>query len=125
MKAGTWDLRDSLVTQTAKHLPAVQVTPVGSLGWEDPLEEEMATHSSILTWRVPWTEKLQSPWGCKELDMIEQLTLSLYFQEGPLRYKFTDNAEVGILSFITKSLITGGQQRDRICKEVSISQDHG
>ena len=113
------------MAQTAKHLPAVQVTPVGSLGWEDPLEEEMATHSSILTWRVPWTEKLQSPWGCKELDTIEQLTLSLYFQEGPLRYKFTDNAEVGILSFITKSLITGGQQRDRICKEVSISQDHG
>ena len=39
------------------------------LGWEDPLEEEMATHSSILSWRIPWTEE---PWGCKELDMTEQ-----------------------------------------------------
>ena len=44
-----------------------------SLGQEDPLEEEMATHSSILAWRIPWTEKLGGlgPWGCKELDMTE------------------------------------------------------
>ena len=43
------------------------------LGWEDPLEEGTATHSSILAWRIPWTEepgKLQS-WGCKELDTTE------------------------------------------------------
>ena len=47
--------------------------PVRSLGWEDPLEEEMATHSSILAWRIPWTESLvgNSPWGHKESDMIE------------------------------------------------------
>ena len=40
-----------------KNLPAMQETWVGSLGWEDPLEEGMATHSSILAWRIPWTEE--------------------------------------------------------------------
>ena len=46
----------SLVAQIVKNLPAVQETWVQSLGWEDPLEEGMATHSSILAWRIPWTE---------------------------------------------------------------------
>ena len=53
----------SLVAQRIKGLPAMQETQVQSLGWEDPLEKEMATHSSILAWRIPWTEepgKLQS-----------------------------------------------------------------
>ena len=40
-----------------KNLPAVQETGVQSLGWEDPLEKEMATHSSILAWRIPWIEE--------------------------------------------------------------------
>ena len=40
-----------------KHLPAMQETQVRSLGWEDPLEKEMATHSGILAWKIPWTEK--------------------------------------------------------------------
>ena len=46
---------------------------VQSLGWEDPLEKEIATHSSILTWRIPWTRSLvgYSPKGHKELDMTE------------------------------------------------------
>ena len=47
----------SLVAQTVKCLPAMQETWVPSLGWEDPLEKEMATHSSILAWRIPWTEE--------------------------------------------------------------------
>ena len=47
----------SLVAQSVKNLPAVQETRVQSLGWEDPLEKEMATHSSILTWKIPWTEE--------------------------------------------------------------------
>ena len=47
----------SLVAQTVKHLPAMRETWVQSLGWEDPLEKEMATHSSILAWRIPWTEE--------------------------------------------------------------------
>ena len=40
-----------------KSLPAMQETTVRSLGWEDPLEKEMATHSSILAWEIPWTEE--------------------------------------------------------------------
>ena len=47
-------------------------TWVRSLGREDLLEKEMATHSSILAWKIPWTEGY-SPWGCKELDMTERL----------------------------------------------------
>ena len=49
--------RASLVAQRIKHLPAMQETRVRSLGWENPLEKEMATHSSILAWRIPWTEE--------------------------------------------------------------------
>ena len=45
----------SLAAQLVKNLPAVQETWVHSLGWEDPLEKGKATHSSVLTWRIPWT----------------------------------------------------------------------
>ena len=57
-----------------KNPSAMQDTPVQSLSSEDPLEEGMATHSSIFTWRMPWTEKpggLQSIQGHKESDMTE------------------------------------------------------
>ena len=64
----------SLVAQLVKNLPAAQETRVRSLGWEDPLEKETATHSSILAWKISWTEGC-SPWGCKESGMTEQLTL--------------------------------------------------
>ena len=47
----------SLVAQLVNHLPAVQETQVQSLGQEDPLEKGMTTHSSILAWRIPWTEE--------------------------------------------------------------------
>ena len=47
----------SLVAQTVKRLPAVRETRVQSLGGEDPLEKEMATHSSTLAWKMPWTEE--------------------------------------------------------------------
>ena len=47
----------SFVAQRIKHLPAMQETQVQSLSWEDPLEKEMATHSSIPAWRIPWTEE--------------------------------------------------------------------
>ena len=46
------------MAQTVKHLLAVRETRVRSLGWEDPLEKEMATHSSTLAWKIPWTEEL-------------------------------------------------------------------
>ena len=48
-------LRVSLVAQLVKNPPARQEIPVQFLGWEDPLEKGMATHSSILAWRIPWT----------------------------------------------------------------------
>ena len=48
---------NKLVAQLVKNLPAVQETCVRSLGWEDPLEKEMATHSSILAWKISWTEE--------------------------------------------------------------------
>ena len=48
-------LYSSLVAQLIKNLPAMQETWVRSLGWEDPLEKGMATHSNILAWRIPWT----------------------------------------------------------------------
>ena len=70
-------LRASLVAQILKNLPAMQETQVRSLGQEDPPEKGMATHSSILVWRIPWTEephRLYSPWGHKETDMSEPLT---------------------------------------------------
>ena len=47
----------SLVALLVKNPPAMQETQFRSLGWEDPLEKEMATHSSILAWRIPWTEE--------------------------------------------------------------------
>ena len=56
----------SLVVQTVKNPPAMQETRVWSLGQKDPLEKGMATHSSILAWRIPWTEEpggLQSMWS--------------------------------------------------------------
>ena len=64
----------SLVAQMVKRLPAMQETWVRSLGREDPLEKEMATHSSILAWKILWTEepgRMYSPWGRKESDTTE------------------------------------------------------
>ena len=63
----------SLVAKLVRNLPAMQETQVRSLGREDPLEKEIATHSSILAWGIPWTEepgRLQSM-GLQELDMTE------------------------------------------------------
>ena len=57
-----------------KHLPAMQETRVQSLDQEDPLEKEMATHSSTLAQKIPWTEEPSAsycPWGRKELDTTE------------------------------------------------------
>ena len=63
----------SLVAQSVNNPPAMQDTWVQSLGGEDPLEKDMATHSNILAWRIPWTGILAgySPWGHKESDMPE------------------------------------------------------
>ena len=68
-----------------KHLPAMWETWVQFLGPEDPLEKEMVTHSSILAWRIPWTEELgglQST-GLKESDMTERLHFHFHFYIQP------------------------------------------
>ena len=64
-----------------KNLPAMQKAWVPSLSQEDPLEKEMATHSSMLAWRIPWERSLvgYSPWGCKELDTTERLHSLMFF----------------------------------------------
>ena len=67
--------KTSLVAQMVKHLPTMWETWVQSLGQEDLLEKEMATHSSILAWKIPWMEEpvSYSSWGHKESDMTEWL----------------------------------------------------
>ena len=79
------------MAQMGKNLPAVQETWVWSLGWEDPLEKGKATHCSIMVWRIPGTEDLAgySPWGNKESDMTERLSLSLENKTTPLDYSVT------------------------------------
>ena len=63
----------SLVAQSVKNLPAVQENWVRSLGWEDPLDKEMATHSSILAWKISWTEE---PGGLQSMGSQSQARLS-------------------------------------------------
>ena len=81
----TWQLlksKASLVAQRLKRLPLMQETWVRSLGQEDALEKEMASHSSILAWRIPWTEEtggLYSPRGHKESDTTERLNFNFNF----------------------------------------------
>ena len=58
-------LQASLVAQTIKHLPTMSETWIRSLGWEDPLEKEMATHSSTLAWKIPWMEE---PGGLQSME---------------------------------------------------------
>ena len=76
-------IKVSLVAQRLKRLPVMRETWVRSLGWEDPLEKEMATHSSILAWRIPWTEE---PGGLQSMgsqrvghDQVTLLTYLLWY----------------------------------------------
>ena len=75
--------RASLIAQLVKSLPAMQETQVQFLSWEDPLEEEMTTHSSILAWRISWQRNLAGyiqSMGSQELDRTEwQHTRSLFY----------------------------------------------
>ena len=65
------------MAQMVKNPPPMLETWARSLGWEDSLEEGMATHSSILAWRIPWIlEEDYDPWGCKESDNTERLSIA-------------------------------------------------
>ena len=82
----------SLVAQMVKNLPAMQETQVGYLGGEDPLEKGMATHSSILAWRIPWTEeagRLQS------MGPQSQTQMSNYYQVSNFQQSILDNCPTG------------------------------
>ena len=108
------------MVQRVKNPPAVQETQetqVQSLGQEDPLEEEMTTHSNILIWEIPWTEEPggYSPWGCKESDTTEWLSSSsistlgnpVCFQGCGLR-SAAPRPQLGLFSFCLR---TGGSIR--------------
>ena len=76
----------SLVAQMVKRLPAVWETWVRSLGWEGTLEKEMATHSSTLAWKIPWTEepgRLQSM-GSKSQTRLSDFTFTFKYLKRPL-----------------------------------------
>ena len=68
------------MTQTVKHLSTMQETRIRSLGWEDPLEKEIAAHSSILAWKIPWTEEPggQQFMGCEEFDATEHSSCGIH-----------------------------------------------
>ena len=73
------------MAQRVKHLPARQETCIRFLGWEDPLEKAIATHSSILAWKIPWTEEPgagYSPWGHRESNMTERLQFRTWGEVG-------------------------------------------
>ena len=86
----------SLVAQRVKCLPEMRETWVRSLGREDPLEKEMATHFSILAWKIPWTEKPvdYSLWGRKESDTTEWLHFLLSLSLLNLVYKASNKGKV-------------------------------
>ena len=69
----------SLVAQTVKRLPAMRETRVQFLGREDPLEKEMAIHSSTLAWKIPWTEEPDRLQSMRSQRDVTSLSLSLHF----------------------------------------------
>ena len=73
------------MAQIVKNLPAKQETWVQSWGWEDPLEEGVETHSSILAWRFPWTEE---PDRVAESDMTEMTKHTIWLIDPEMRLKF-------------------------------------
>ena len=93
----------TLVAQRLKHLPAMWETWVRSLGWEDPLEKEMATHSSILAWRIPWMEE---PGGLQFMGLqrvghnwVTSLTHSLTHSLNPFWVNFCEGYRVCVYFF--------------------------
>ena len=76
--AWLWSI--TMVAQWVKRLPPMQETRVRSLGWEDPLEKEMATHSSTLAWKIPWTEKPGRPQSAGSQRVGHNWATSLHYE---------------------------------------------
>ena len=98
----------SLVAQMVKHLPAMWETQVWSLGWEDPLEKEMAIHSSTLAWKIPWMEepgRLQPMWSQRvRHDWLTPLLLSVMLKRfKKIRYNFQKQEEECNRQFCTQT----------------------
>ena len=79
--------RTSLVAQTVKHLPTMWEIWVWSLGWEDPLDKEMATHSSTLAWKMPWMEEPGRLQSMGSQRVRHDWVTSLHFTWRPIKFK--------------------------------------
>ena len=98
---------------------------VQSLGWEDPLEEEMATHSSILAWRIPWTVQPGglSPWGCKDQATTERQS-TLKRDKGTITWEsrgegFQKNETAGAKNEARECLVTSRNSKATRVAEVA------
>ena len=118
-----------MVAQTVKHLPAMWGTRVWSLGWEDPLEKEMATHSSILAWRIPWTEKPGRLWsmGSQSWTRLSDFTFAFLVSFG-MRLMMEMRMYI-IKKFVGNwepcSLFSSGNMRKKLRESMAIMLDHG
>ena len=95
-----------------KNPPAVQETRIQSLGQEDPLEKGLATHSSMLAWRIPWTEEpgRMPAMGSQRVDMNERLAFSLFFQSPTHKWTLNDRISPPHSPFV-------GRRRGEVYKE--------
>ena len=109
----------TLVVQRLKRLPAMWETWVQSLGREDPLEKEMATHSSILAWRIPWTEELgglQST-GRKESDTTEQLHFHFHLKKNRQRDSIRRPLQKSKHEIMVAWTRESAEQREKKCSD--------
>ena len=92
----------SQMARAVKYMPTVQETQVQSLSWEDPLEEEMEAHSSILAWRIPWTEKPGKLWsiGLQSQTQLEWLSVHAHFPGIALVEVFISSLLISYNSFL-------------------------
>ena len=93
------------MAQKLKHLPGMKETRVRSLGWEDPLEQEMATHSSTLAWRIPWRGEPGRLWSMGSQGVGHDWVTSLSLSQHYLRICFLDSSLTRLSSW--RCLLTG------------------
>ena len=111
----------SLVAQMVKHLPTVRETWVRSLGWEDPLEKEVATHSSTLAWKIPWTEersRLQSR-VAKSWTRLSDFTSSLQTMVEVMKIMVTSCFELWCWRRLLRVPWTARRSNQSILKDIS------